>query len=317
MSEDHILNPLFPFTAFPVDSNDGTIAFGLVYELDDRYIPESANASAHLNSVCVKCKTELHLDYLESFSSCGRDGLAIRKSDILRIYEIVSWFLQRGHRIYMQDGTQVTFSLADSHQVNLIRQQQILLDSCRKLLLNKLPLTLVNLPIHRSAFWQLEQGKQFAQEVRNQFNLVDYYPPPEQGMYIGELLQWQAEQKISEHKDPDSNAKPDEKASKDSQTSQAAQDSQALHASQESHALKASQESHALHASQDSQVLQASQESQAQQLCVVCLDKEANTFCLPCEHCVVCAKCSIALRSDEINKTTCVYCRQPIEHILE
>ena len=269
MSEENILNPLFPFTAFPLNPKQGTIAFGLVYQGNDNEILD-------LDVLCAKCKTELHLDYLEPFYSCGRDGLNIRKSDIMRIYEIVSWFLRNGRRIYMQDATQVTFSLTDSNQVNLIRQQEILLDSCRQLLQYGLPLTLVNLPIHRSAFWKLEKGKQFAQELRNQRNLSDSYPLPEEGMCIGELLQWQSEQKISEKKDDNPHI--------DEKTNDAKEEPQ-----EEDDAL----------------------------LCVVCLNKKANTFCIPCEHCVVCLECSIALRSDEINKRICVYCRQPIEHILE
>ena len=51
-------------------------------------------------------------------------------------------------------------------------------------------------------------------------------------------------------------------------------------------------------------------------ICVVCLEAVADTMVLPCEHCVVCKNCSVALRSTS-NAHTCVYCRAVIEHILE
>lgn len=50
--------------------------------------------------------------------------------------------------------------------------------------------------------------------------------------------------------------------------------------------------------------------------CCVCLEREANTMVLPCEHVVCCKECSIQLRGG-INARKCVYCRRPITDILE
>ena len=51
-------------------------------------------------------------------------------------------------------------------------------------------------------------------------------------------------------------------------------------------------------------------------LCMICLDKEANTMVLPCNHCVVCKECSIQLRTTN-DHHTCVQCRRAITNILE
>ncbi len=49
-------------------------------------------------------------------------------------------------------------------------------------------------------------------------------------------------------------------------------------------------------------------------ICQVCMDKEADTLVLPCEHRVVCSACSIRLRATADNRI-CVRCRNPITHV--
>lgn len=51
------------------------------------------------------------------------------------------------------------------------------------------------------------------------------------------------------------------------------------------------------------------------ELCIVCMDKEANTMVLPCEHCVVCKECSVQLEKTN-NNWSCIKCRQAITHKL-
>ncbi len=50
--------------------------------------------------------------------------------------------------------------------------------------------------------------------------------------------------------------------------------------------------------------------------CVICMEEAPSTMVLPCNHCVVCRKCSEKLQATSDAKT-CIYCRQPITHVLD
>jgi hypothetical protein len=51
--------------------------------------------------------------------------------------------------------------------------------------------------------------------------------------------------------------------------------------------------------------------------CMICLEREANTMVLPCEHVVVCNTCSLQLEVDQsLSRDHCIKCRQHIEHKL-
>lgn len=49
--------------------------------------------------------------------------------------------------------------------------------------------------------------------------------------------------------------------------------------------------------------------------CMICFDQEATVMVLPCEHCVVCKDCSLALVNTN-NNLLCIKCRQVITHKL-
>ena len=51
------------------------------------------------------------------------------------------------------------------------------------------------------------------------------------------------------------------------------------------------------------------------EVCMICMENEANTMVLPCEHCVVCRECSARLESTN-NSWLCIKCRQIITHKL-
>lgn len=57
----------------------------------------------------------------------------------------------------------------------------------------------------------------------------------------------------------------------------------------------------------------ASQE-QDDKTCMICMDRPASTLVLPCQHCVVCDKCSEGLERTA-DKSTCSYCRRPITEV--
>ena len=65
-----------------------------------------------------------------------------------------------------------------------------------------------------------------------------------------------------------------------------------------------------------SQVEHAKDNSEEDNTCMICMTNIPDTFILPCEHCVVCKKCSIELRNTNDAKI-CVRCRRPITHVLE
>jgi hypothetical protein len=50
--------------------------------------------------------------------------------------------------------------------------------------------------------------------------------------------------------------------------------------------------------------------------CCVCYERPANTIVLPCEHVVCCKQCSDQLQYTP-NARLCIKCRQPIKHILD
>lgn len=52
-----------------------------------------------------------------------------------------------------------------------------------------------------------------------------------------------------------------------------------------------------------------------EEVCMCCLDRQADTMVLPCEHVVVCHDCSLQLESTG-NSWLCIKCRQPITHKL-
>jgi formylmethanofuran dehydrogenase subunit E len=62
--------------------------------------------------------------------------------------------------------------------------------------------------------------------------------------------------------------------------------------------------------------IRTKQEKNTSQECVICLEREANTMVLPCEHAVVCKACSDLLKNTP-NQHLCVYCRQKIDHVLD
>ena len=58
------------------------------------------------------------------------------------------------------------------------------------------------------------------------------------------------------------------------------------------------------------------EESSVPVRCVMCEEKSPSTVVLPCLHCVVCEDCSKKLSHDLYNKNKCIYCRQEIEQII-
>ena len=190
VDELYIANPNFPYTYFPFDSDKSTVTFALLY---DEIYDKDGNFTRSLsesetNVMCAQVKEELSLNMLDWGCSCGRTYLNIDKDDLGKTYSIVKAFLERKHRIYLQDGTQVTFSskhLVPEDRVGYIGQQEVLLQILEESLRLSLK-PLINLPFHRDAFWTIEAGKKFASKYRELYQMDDRRNDKE--MWIGEAF---------------------------------------------------------------------------------------------------------------------------------
>lgn len=58
------------------------------------------------------------------------------------------------------------------------------------------------------------------------------------------------------------------------------------------------------------------EESTADGVCIVCMERCADTLALPCGHQVCCRRCSDALRTTP-NARLCVLCRQPLTGVAQ
>jgi hypothetical protein len=287
MSEFFILNPLLPLTAFPYTSSEDTVSFALIYDKQDEQGNNLVKSST-LDSICEQAKIALSMNYFDWGAACGRYLLKIKSLDIPRIYRIVQWFLQHGHRIYMQDGTQTTFNPEHAETIGPDLHQQLLLQSCKELQRCRLPLTLINLPLQCDDFWLIQQGKQFASELRAlNFNTND------DGLFIGEALYAKQEQHRKIQMNNATEVLPEPPGGIPMNNTSAAVIS-------------------INNTNERAAVLPVESE-----MCCICLLRPPNTMVLPCQHIVVCFECSTQLKTDPINQKLCVYCRTSIEEILD
>lgn len=175
-----ISNPFFPYTFFPYSKKDQRVGFGILY--DDNL------ESSEINELCVGVKQSLQLKHLDFGFYGGRCSLTIHKDDLTKVYEIIKVFTKQGHKIFIQDSTQVSFD--KEHQINPIVQESLLLKSVQQLFdIGMRPWDLVNLPVYLDKFWSNNDGKAFAKM------LVEKYPELLNLDYIttGEALMKQAE----------------------------------------------------------------------------------------------------------------------------
>lgn len=287
---DFILHPHLPFCCFPYTKSTDHVPFALVHGGD-----ESSDA---LEQLCARARAELNLEYFDWFTSCGRDVLKCRGQDLHRLYEIVRWILNTGRRVYLQDGTQVNLNPEEhANRLDAELQQRLFLATCRRM--EEIRCTsLVNLPIHRSDFWLIDEGKQWAEQWRRKNGLHDGPPSDDEGMFPGEYLQLLKDRAAA------------------AESKELAPLGQLVPAA----GVAAPDQSESEIIDADEQVVKkprVEEEEKEDPVCVMCLDRTPNTLVLPCEHCVVCKQCSTALRTDPVNAKLCVYCRQNIEHVLE
>ena len=180
-----VANPCMPYTYFPYDLDKDEVAFALLFDGDCSRV--------QVEKMCGDIKQELHLTYFDWGYCAGRCLLTLKKCELPRVYDIVRAFLRRDRRIYMQDGTQVTWSGNGETIVSPEEQQKILLALLKRLLGGQSDrqsfqhaTELLSLPVHRDKFWLIDEGKAFAAQYRQACELDDAIDP--KSMSIGEYF---------------------------------------------------------------------------------------------------------------------------------
>ncbi len=176
---NYIRNPVFPYTAFPWNDDDDTVAFAVLLENKER---EATDAT------CEKIKTSLGLVHLDWGYIGGRALISIHKQDLPKVYEIINAFLQADYGLYIQDGTEANFKPGDV--ASYTRQQELRADGLQQLLEMKWDFSsLIRIALHLDDFWTIPRGKELAAVYRKRFRLKNEKDP--EGMHTGEYLHYQ------------------------------------------------------------------------------------------------------------------------------
>lgn len=285
--EMYIGSPVFPYAYFPYYHEKKQVPFALLYTgkyTDTEYGYNLKNyigemKSDEIEKLCQNIKEELSLKYLDWGYCAGRCLLTISLDDLPKVYDIAKAFIKRKCRIYMQDATQVTFSNVE--EISYGGQQNKLLTSL--LQLESYGSNIMDLcrglPIHRDAFWCMDEGKKLAERLRKTHNLKDVCDPNDMyiGEYFGEFLPKKQNEKLHGTIPGGIDVQEEVKMEVDKEKKKDDEPND----------------------------------------CIICCTNKANTLVLPCMHVVVCKECSNKLETDELNAHKCVMCRQNIESVLE
>lgn len=160
MEEKYIPNPRFPYTYFPASLHDGTVGVIGIYKRFNVPTPDKYKTADEI-------KAELHLDYLEVNSACGKWLVSIRKENLSSVYDIAQGFVNKQFGVCMNDLTCANFHTGE--QVTYENHQLKILEMCQR------PYSMLKkyLPIHRDAFWTLPEGKAWAKKYREETGDLD------------------------------------------------------------------------------------------------------------------------------------------------
>ena|SRR3990167_4418740 len=169
MDIEHVANPAWKWFYFPYKKGSDHILIFILYH--------NPMSNDEIQELCDTVKIELSLKLLEWELAWGRCLFWCSLEDLPRVYEIVNAFLRKGRRIYMYDGSQVSFDTTEtaSHTLQL--------DKFLKNLKGKPDAeSLTYLPIHRSNFWISQEGKDFSAYLREMNYLKDENDPKEMSL---------------------------------------------------------------------------------------------------------------------------------------
>jgi len=126
-----IPNPAFPKLCFPYDEDTKRVFLCQLYcEMfgeggPDKYGNYRGEMEPDdIDVLCCAIKEELKLELLDWAYVGGMSLIHCSIQDIQKSYDIINAFLKRGKRIYMNDGSEVTFDPVD-HASPETQQEQI------------------------------------------------------------------------------------------------------------------------------------------------------------------------------------------------
>jgi len=172
-------NPHFPTFRFTMGEPRNHVDFCLLYTQNyaeglprthDNY--QGDMDPKDIDELCSAIKEELELNVLGWGYFCGRCVVCCAKEDAEKdkIYDIVNAFLARGRRIYMNDGSEVTFNPGD--HASVVGQQEKIKKSMEGhiaaggLRLQSV-MRVITMPVASDDFWIIPGGKELAAQIRS------------------------------------------------------------------------------------------------------------------------------------------------------
>jgi hypothetical protein len=247
---------------------------------------------------------------IEISSSYGGDFLKVNLSHRRRIPEIINAALQAGLCLKMQTRLQSYYTPADA---------PFSLEQSEHLALQRLTQTFHDFPrilesdvwyLGDERLWKTEAGREFARRLKAQFPIQAREADEPMFLLPSPLDDPAIDYPLVEPALP-SSAIP--KPTLEAHIIPAAESSASTpHQSSQSSQSSQSGDPSTPHTPPSPATPVVSTVSEP---CMICLDTPADTMALPCNHVVVCQKCSTGLRTTPDNKI-CVQCRRPIDMVV-
>lgn len=143
-------NPHWHSSSFPTSSDGKTVLIALPYEKPSE-------------EKLQKIKDDLKLVYLDSGYSCGRYILKIHEDDISRVYQIIEEFVRvTGIRVYMNDGTELTF---DGGEFNQTIHESLVLKKFKKYVDAKVSEFALKKWTDKN-YWKSDEGQKYVESMK-------------------------------------------------------------------------------------------------------------------------------------------------------
>lgn len=261
--------------------------------------------------ICTLFNDKLDIDKLKEYVPTINDGyyagryyICIDIDEMDKMTTLIQMILDDGHRICMNDGTQITFNPGDTYSVE--NQQRKQLNSLKMLM-----------DLHSSHALRTDDAdyrwRDFDEEIDNECYISnEYWMIQEAQDFFRECFNRDLKlascepKRIYKFKDryhfgylwnEDKYSKPKKITSPTTSST-------------------SSSSSSTNHKNKKSKIHEDTSDKLIPDKCMICCDNDIETIVYPCEHTVICESCSQKLKSDQsINRTQCIICRQKIESI--
>lgn len=251
--------------------------------------------SSEMDELVQRLRDQTNVDSVDWGSAMGRTYISVANNDILNAPKIIQALLEKGFRLYMNDGSQLTISLSDVYnQYNQENREKALFNMYKRLKNES--------NINGKSYWDSVKST------------ISYQWKCAGRVKLHELQAWL----INEF--PRENHEDDEWNNFDWNSQNVVQSQPEPSQVPASSSLQPpppppSVEDHIVEPQAQSR---HEQDEEDDGLCIICYNNERETYLEPCGHIVVCEACSDNLAHDAnlVNRTQCVYCRQSIQDIL-